>query len=141
MKKILVATDGSENAKKALLKARTLAEALGAEVDILHVVKEIIINPYVPAKYYMLPTEDELKKLGKKIMENSLELFKDFDGKVNSICEVGEPADVIIDQAEKEDYDLLIMGSRGLSSFSRAMLGSVSQKVLNHVRASVLIVK
>lgn len=141
MEKILVTTDGSVNAKGALIKAKTLGEALGAQVDILHVVKEIIINPYVPAKYYMLPTESELKKLGKKIMENSLELFQDFKGQVNSVCEIGDPAEVIIEQADKGDYDLIIMGSRGLSTFSRAMLGSVSQKVLNHVKTSVLIVK
>ncbi|MGO1470886.1 MAG: universal stress protein, partial [Tissierella sp.] len=53
----------------------------------------------------------------------------------------GDPADAIIKETEKEDYDLVVMGSRGLGTFSRAILGSVSNKVLNHVETNVLIVK
>ncbi|MGO1469251.1 MAG: universal stress protein [Tissierella sp.] len=142
MKRILVTTDGSETAKKALLEAKGLAEALNAKLDIINVVKEKIINPYSTLDQTTTQKAIEhFKKTGYQILEDSLKLFNDFDGEVNTKLKAGDPADAIINEVEKESYDLVIMGSRGLSTFSRAMLGSVSHKVLNHVEVNVLIVK
>ena len=52
-----------------------------------------------------------------------------------------QPGVLIVEWAEKEEFDLVVMGSRGLNAISRAMLGSVSNKVLNNIHVSVLIVK
>ena len=70
-----------------------------------------------------------------------MKYFDDFEGKVNTLLKAGDPADVIIKEAEEGEYDILVMGSRGLGTFSRAMLGSVSNKVLNHVGINVLVVR
>lgn len=142
MEKILVTTDGSENSKKALLEAKKLAACLGAEVDILTVVDNSFLYAHIEEKYYTLrKTDEELDALGKELLEDSLKIFDDFEGEVRVKLRTGDPADGIIKQTEKEKYDLVIMGSRGLGTFSRAMLGSVSNKVLNHVKSNVLIVK
>lgn len=138
MKKILVAVDGSENSEKALREARIFGEALNANVDIVKVIEEVVVNPYVVEQYFS--TED-FKPAAEKILSEALKFFEDFKGEVNTLCRVGEPANVIIKEVEKEGYDMVIMGSRGLGTFSRAMLGSVSNKVINHVKTNVLIVK
>ena len=142
MRKILVTTDGSENANKALLEAIHIGEALNLGIDILNVMKDIVISPYMKLDSYNIQTKEEIEKQGQEILDNALSLFKDFKGQVNTILKIGDPADTIIRQAEKEEYDLIVMGSRGLGTFSKAMLGSISNKVLNHTKTkNVVIVK
>ena len=142
MRKILVTTDGSENANKALVEAIHIGEALNLNIDILNVMKDIVISPYMQLDSYNIQTKEEIEKQGQEILDNALSLFKDFKGQVNTILKIGDPADTIIRQAEKEEYDLIVMGSRGLGTFSKAMLGSISNKVLNHTKTkNVLIVK
>ena len=57
------------------------------------------------------------------------------------MLEYGNPAEVLIKIAKKADIDIIIMGSRGLSSVKRFLLGSVSDDISMHSRNSVLIVK
>lgn len=142
MKKILVTTDGSKNATKALLKAKKLAESLDAKVTILNVMKDTVVNPYATLDYKTITQMNEdLERVGEKILDNALILFEDFKGEVAVNLLRGDPGDVIIKEAAEGDYDMLVMGSRGLGTFSRAMLGSVSNKVLNHVKTDVFIVR
>ena len=141
MKKILVTTDGSDNANKALLEAKRMATNFGATVDILYVVKQIAKNSPVRIERYSQQTAEDFRKVGEETLEASLKYFDDFEGKVNTLLKAGDPADVIIKEAEEGEYDILVMGSRGLGTFSRAMLGSVSNKVLNHVGINVLAVR
>lgn len=138
MKKILVATDGSDNSKKALIEAKLFAEMMDAKVDIIKVIDEAIVNPYVVEQYY---TSNDLKPAAEKLLKESLKFFEGFKGEVNTICRVGDPGNVIIKEVEKEGYDLVVLGSRGQGTFTRAILGSVSNKVVNHVKVNVLIVK
>lgn len=138
MKKILVTTDGSDNSKKALLKAKEYGELLNADIDILTVVENVVVNPYVIEQYY---TADDLKKPAQRILKESLKFFEDYKGEISAKYLIGDPGNMIIKEVEKENYDLVVMGSRGLGTFSRAMLGSISNKVLNHVKTNVLIVK
>lgn len=154
MKKILVTTDGSDHSKKALLEAKQLGEYSGADVVIMHVMKEVVINPYGTMEHSNLfskSTTDQgdfaekvfhdAKKMAETLLEDSLALFSDFPREVKTILIRGDAGDEIIREAEKGGYDLVVMGSRGLGTFSRAMLGSISNKVLNHVDVNVLIVK
>lgn len=141
MKKILVTTDGSENSKKALIEAKKLAEALDAKVDILSVVHDVVITPYMTEQYYNVQTNESLVQSGEKLLEEALRLFDDFKGEVKTKLRTGNSGNEIIKEVEKEGYDLVVMGSRGLGAFSRIMVGSVSHKVLNHVETNVLIVK
>lgn len=141
MEKILVATDGSENAERALLEAKRIAQALNAEVDIINVMEYIVLSPYSTVKYPAMPVDKHSKEIAEKVLEEALKLFDDFEGKVNTITEKGDPGDAIIEAAEKKDYYLILMGSRGLGTFSKAILGSASNKVVNHVNTNVLIVR
>lgn len=141
MTKILVTTDGSKNGDKALLEAKDLAEALNANIDILNVVKDMVVNPYMAVNSYNLQTAEDFRKMGEEVLENALKLFEGFKGEVNTKLRTGDPGDIIMQESEDGEYDFVVMGSRGLGTFSRAMLGSVSNKVLNHTKSNVLIVK
>lgn len=142
MKKILVAVDGSESSKKALQKTKELALLNNSEVMILNVVSDLRnSHPYVIDRVYESELNKVLLEHGKKLLDESLKTFEGYTGKVSTSIKCGDPAREIIEKAEKGEYDLVIMGSRGLNALSRAMLGSVSNKVLNHIKTSVLIVR
>jgi len=53
----------------------------------------------------------------------------------------GDPAKVIIELAKAKSYDLIIMGTRGRSSFKELLIGSVSQKVMHHASCPVMVVR
>lgn len=141
MNNILVTTDGSENSERALAEARRYAECSGGQVTILTVVDYLIVRPYVGVEYPVLPDNEELENVGHSVLENALKVFEGFTGKVDTKLRRGNPGDEIIKEANGEEYDLVIMGSRGHGTFSRAILGSVSNKVLNHTKKNVLIIK
>ena len=141
MKKILVATDGSDNSERALLEAKKYAEYSTADLTILSIIKPL---GYTTLGYQAISideTNQTLEEIGESLLKESLALFENFKGKVNAKLRRGSPADEILNEAEEGDYDLIIMGSRGLGAFSRTILGSVSNKVLNHTRRNVLIIK
>ena len=141
MKKILVPVDGSTNSKLALEKAKELAKMSNGQVTVVTIIKDLA------AQLYNLENEDKqeirnvFQKQGEEILKEGLEAFKECKGKIESLLINGDPAQEIIKLAGTGDYDLIVMGSRGLNAFSRLMIGSVSNKVLNHVNISVLIVK
>lgn len=141
MKKILVTTDGSENSERALVEAKDYAECTGAEVTILSIVEYLVMNPYTGVEYPVMSADEELENVGESVLKNSLKIFDGFEGKVDTKLRRGNPANEIIREADSEDYDLIIMGSKGLGTFSRTILGSVSNKVLNNSMKNVLIIK
>lgn len=142
MKKILVPVDGSENSAKAIEKAKSLAELYDSQVTLLYIINDTMIsNPYVVRNDYKAELSTVLSQQGDNILRSSLELFGPNSMRVNTVMKYGDPGNSIISYAEENDFDLVIMGSRGLNAISRIMLGSVSLKVLNHINISVLIVK
>lgn len=139
-KKILVTTDGSKNAERALIKTKKEAECSDATVTILSVVKPMFLTYY--GKSEVLKKDSKAIEEGKQeLLRKSLELFEDYSGKVETKLRKGDPAEEILNEAEEYKYDLIIMGSKGLGIFAKALLGSVSSKVLNHTETDVLIVK
>ena len=142
MKKILVAVDGSKHAEKAMMKAKELAELSNCDITLLNVVDDIMANnPYIIESNQQEVVEKAFVEEGETVLKEAIEKFGVFSGKLKTELKYGEPGKTIIETGEKGKYDLVVMGSRGLNVFSRAMLGSVSNKVVNHIHLSVLIVK
>lgn len=141
MKKLLVAIDGSDNSIKALHKTAELTDIMEAETTILYVIDNTINNPYISLNEYKQSIDEAFKEQGEEILRESLKIFEKKDIKANTVIEYGDPGKIIVEFAEEGNYDLIVMGSRGLNALSRVMLGSVSNKVLNHSKVSVLIVK
>lgn len=140
MKKILVTTDGSDNSERALNEVKKLGELMDAELTILTVLDPIAMLGY---SYPELSERDTsiLRNAGEYVLDEALKLMDDFKGEIKTKLKHGSPADEILKEAENGDYDIIVMGSRGVGIFSRGMLGSVSNKVLNHTETNVFIVK
>ncbi len=143
MKNILVATDGSKNAFKALMKTKQLAQHIGAKVTIINVAS-LPLPLNITSKDHMAIEQEALIRNEEKsllLLEEALKCFEGFNGEVCTVTRNGDAGEEIIEEAEKGDYDLIVMGSRGRGIFSRTILGSVSNKVLNHINKNVLIIK
>ena len=129
LSKILVATDGSKSAEKALEYAVQLAKKHKAKVILLNVGE---------SKIFGLKPE-VARGIGESILSDAAAKVKGL--KLNTQLEFGNPPETIIEVAEKGNYDLIVVGSRGLSSVKRFFLGSVSDDVSHHAKCSVLIVR
>lgn len=140
-KKILVAVDGSKNAKRALSEAKRYAKMTDAEVTILNVLEHTFALHYNSSKNSQAGEELSREETGETILKEALQYFDDFEGEVHTSLRNGYPASELLEEAEDGNFDLIIMGSRGLGAFSRTFLGSVSNKVLNYSDADVLIVR
>ncbi len=133
IKRILVPIDGSNHSKKALAFACDMAAKYDASLDLLHVVQA------PEAQHTTMPdaaaitaeiSNEALKEAGHKVMQAAAEVVDTFDCKLDKQqLEEGPPAKQILNHARDKNIDLIIMGSRGLSSLEGVLLGSVSDKV------------
>ena len=137
LKKILVPIDGSECSKKALKKARLVGEAFNSEVTIVTVIDSI---RYLDMDYKFDAVRDGID-LSKQLLVSAAKEFENYPHPVQTIYKTGDVAEEIIDLADEGGYDLIVMGSRGLGVFSRTILGSVSNKVIQHAKNTVMVVK
>ncbi|QIW24400.1 universal stress protein [Sulfolobus sp. S-194] len=140
-KKILVAYDGSDHAARALDIGIDLAKRYEAKLDIVEVVDtaallgmgvapipgEVIQQVYNKAKSDIDNAKAKAQNQG----------VKDVEGVVLE----GDPATAILEYAGKNGVDLIVTGSRGLSTFKRIILGSVSTKLVQEAKIPVLVVK
>jgi nucleotide-binding universal stress UspA family protein len=145
--KILLATDGSEEAALAVQTATDLAKSTGSE---LHLV-------YVEAASYVFPTTDweslggedlptrldEVAKEAAKIkVDERAQRVREADGEVaGAHARVGYPEAEIVDLAEELGVGLIVMGSRGLGGVRRTLMGSVSDSVVRHAHCPVLVTR
>jgi nucleotide-binding universal stress UspA family protein len=140
-KRIVVAYDGSDQAIKALNTAIELAKAFNSKLDVVEVVDTAAllgmgfapIPSDVIAQIYN-KAQNDVEQAKKKAQEAGV---KDVTSQVLE----GDPATSIIEYASKNGADLIVIGSRGLSTFKRLVLGSVSSKVVQESRIPVLVVK
>jgi len=140
-KKILVPTDGSKFAEKAEEEALFIANASGAEIIALGVV-DTGFSIGVASDEAVLHIKEMLKKEAEDnigIIEKMKEK-EHLDVKISLRIEEGYPAKVILDTIEKEDVDLVVMGSSGKSGLDRFIVGSVTDKVVKAVKRPILVV-
>ncbi|NUU74320.1 universal stress protein [Paenibacillus xylanilyticus] len=135
---ILLAADGSNNAIRAAKEAAYIASLIpDAEVEILFVVDlSKVKNEVLHSQNH----EDiELKRKQKLIPVQQELTEKNVKYRVTFVN--GDPGPTIVDYANKNRVDLLIIGSRGLNSLQEFVLGSVSHKVVKRAHCPVMIVK
>ncbi len=144
-KSIVVGTDGSDTAKEAVRQAVDLARNLGAELA--------IVGAYRPVPDAKLQRErrdvpDDLQWMinPREEVDNWLSDAKDSasgdgDIKIETHAREGDPADAILDVAEEQGSDLIVVGNKGMSGASRFVLGSVPNKISHHAPCSVMIIR
>ena len=141
-KKILVSTDGSKFAEKAEEHALFLAKISEAEIIALGVV-ETGFAIGIPSDETVFHIKEMLRKEAEdniRIIEKMKEKEHLDDVKIALRVDEGSPADVILDTIEKENIDLVVMGSSGKTGLDRFIMGSVAEKVVKAAKCSVLVV-
>lgn len=146
IKKILVPTDGSNHAKKAIEYACDLASKYGATVHLMHVISKSEIpeglDRYIEVEKIEAPREQVLKKIGDGIIKGGLtEAKAKGTNNVKSSIVIGDPAEKIVEFAKENGVDMIIMGSRGLGAMKGILLGSVSSKVCHAAGCTCVTVK
>jgi len=153
MKKILVAVDGSEKAKRAARKGAELSEQLEAKVTLIHVYKQSAKAPV--DEFNVMDThlkdenmidiikrhEESIVEKKKQILEEDAKYFTEKNIEVEKIFRYGDPADIVCEFAEENAFDLIIVADKGHSKVGRFLLGSISDKIVRHSNISVLVVK
>lgn len=141
---IVVGTDGSDTAGKAVAQAAELAASVSSQL--------LIVSAFEPVSGSRLREESNQAPDDVRWMVNPRE---DVDATLSAAIEVaeekgvttrtfarqGDPADAILDVAEEMQADLIVVGNKGMTGAKRFLLGSVPNKVSHHAPCSVLIVR
>lgn len=144
IEKIVVGTDGSDTAAQAVIQAGELAEKLGASL--------VIVSAFDPVSTARLEKE---RADAPADVEWTINEREDVDAMLSQIsapmeernidvkiaARQGNPADAILDVAEEEGADLIVVGNKGMAGARRFLLGSVPNKISHHAPCSVLIVR
>jgi nucleotide-binding universal stress UspA family protein len=142
---IVVGTDGSDTAAKAVAQAADLARQVGGRL--------LLVTAYEPVsgqrlreerqevppdlEWMVNPREDvdaTLREAAERAQEMGVE-------DVEVFARQGDPADAILDVAEEQGADLIVVGNKGMTGAKRFLLGSVPNKVSHHAPCSVLIIR
>jgi len=148
--KILVPTDGSPTANKAVKYAAGLAKQLDATITLLSVI-EINIGAFFAQTVsaansptqFIEPMEDYLKHTAETFLAEAERICKQHGGiQPKKLIRSGHPVEVIVKEARKSKTDLIIMGSHGKSALKAALLGSVTFGVIHKdTKIPVLVVR
>ncbi len=136
-KKILVPTDGSKNAQKAVGVAVEFVKKYG-DADTRVTVVHVITGPEVWAT--VEARQDLHERVTEKFAKEALDAFEKAGIEVEAANMSGDPGTQIVNYAGKEDFDLIIMGARGATGFSAWVPGSVANKVVSRAPCPVLLV-
>jgi len=143
-KSIVVGTDGSDTATQAVRQAVDLALAIGAKIE--------LVSAYEPVPAQRLSKE---RRQAPEDLQWAINPREDVDVTLEAAAELaraagvpvdvyprqGDPADAILDVAEEQGSDLVIVGNKGMTGAKRFLLGSVPNKVSHHAPCSVLIIR
>jgi nucleotide-binding universal stress UspA family protein len=139
---ITVAVDGSPHAQHALEVAADLATRYGSALTVLGVAPLTPMYVSTTEAWAPLSIPDSEIQHYRKVVDDAVALAKSKGASpVKGVLLEGVIVDEIISQLEKSPTDLLVMGSRGLSTAKRLLLGSVSDAVVHHVGCPVMIVR
>jgi nucleotide-binding universal stress UspA family protein len=145
--KILLATDGSENANLASSTAADLAKSTNSELHVVYV-------GHMPSIFYESPgaivldpdlqsrMEEDAEEAARTKLKEQVQKIREAGTEVAGVhTRVGFPDAEIVGLAERLSAGLIVMGSRGLGPLRRALMGSVSDSVVRHAHCPVLVVR
>jgi len=141
IKHILFPTDGSDNSNKALQYVKEIALKFGAKVTVVTVYESPLLNGIEIVPYTFSELEKSIREIAEDILEKTHKEVNEAGISCNTRLEQGDPGKVIVELLENNEYDLVIMGSRGLGTVKSFLLGSVSNYVLHHTNCPIMIVR
>jgi len=127
---VLLATDGSESAKKAEIAALKITKSYNIRMAALYVVN-------VPST----SEQAELIKYGEKVLDEVVEDGKKMGVEVQKILKLGSPSETILNVAKSLQVHTIVVGSEGKKGIKRVLLGSVAENVVRNAQSSVLVAR
>ncbi|MBX7098686.1 MAG: universal stress protein [Myxococcaceae bacterium] len=140
MKTIIAALDGSDPALHAATKAAELARALGARLVLTSVVTPVFI-PMEAGAIDLAAIEDAMAKDAEAQLTKAATTLQSPGLKIDRKVLRGTTVECLIDLAQKEQADLVVVGSHGRGAVQRALLGSVSSRLVHQCPRPVLVVR
>jgi nucleotide-binding universal stress UspA family protein len=139
IRRILVPVDFSEASEIAVQHAKEIAQTYGAEIDLLHVVEEVVYPsaygvepPYVPSQDVVTRVEKALGSMAREDIGYE---------HVQISARIGYAPLTILDHVESNDIDLIVLATHGRTGLDRMLLGSVAERVIRRAPTPVFIVK
>ncbi len=141
--KILLSTDGTVASEQAELHAIDLANAHGAVLHVLYVVDEDVVTAYSGDEYVdeAEGPEHGLEEHGEETLAELRERASEQGVDVETAIQHGQPAETIVEVADEQDADLLVLGTKRRPDEYRALLGSVTDRVLRLTTRPATVVK
>lgn len=142
MKKIACCTDFSENAEAAFVMALEMAEKYGAKLIVIHVLPQVV-NPVLADAEWVFPVESKESMISQLEDRMDKEYGSRIGGRIDSELVVldGHVSSEILNYLEKNQVDLVLTGSYGLSGVGLVVFGSVAKRLAHKASCSVLIVR
>jgi len=155
IKKILYATDLSENAKHAFGYAASIAQRYGADITILHVVEELskntehLLSAMMGDKRWKEIQQKSFGEFSGLIRERLDQFCREMD-QAHTECSLpannihirqGTPVRQITDEAHEGGYDLVVMGTHGQGGITDAMMGSTARRVTRRSKVPVMVIR
>jgi nucleotide-binding universal stress UspA family protein len=158
LRRILLVTDGSVHSQRAIEYVGWFPIPYETEVIVMHVLPPmpspaLIARSWPAGSEAMAPvpsyeTEEllarqaeEEERQGKIVLEQAIRTLEEFGIEASSVLLRGDAATEIIEYVKRNQVDLIVAGSRGLSQVRRLLLGSLSRKLVHYAGCSVLVVK
>jgi nucleotide-binding universal stress UspA family protein len=140
-RRILLATDGSQEAELATLVAVELANSIGSELHVVHIKLVPITLPY-PEVLDWREDLERAERETRELLDEQVKKVEDAGGTVaGTHLREEQPAEEIVALADELGADLIVVGSRGRGRIRRALAGSVSDWVVRHAPCPVLVVR
>jgi nucleotide-binding universal stress UspA family protein len=136
---ILVPVDFSERAQAALGQALELADKFSARITLLHVLENI----FPPVTEVAVLYEEQFSDMHREAENELQKLAESAAGRapVTTAIETGEPWDCIVNYAERQEVDLIVLDTHGRSGLKHLLLGSVAERVVQHAPCAVFVVR
>ena len=142
MNRILVPIDFSDDARKALVYALSIAQVHHAQIDVLHVLEEPAFPSFYGAGALMLYGEKpDLVADAREALHSLITSIQPENTKITSHVEKGHAADGIVAFAANNQIDLIIIPTHGLTGLRHVLLGSVAERVVREASCPVLVFK
>ena len=150
MKKVLIALDYNPTAQKVAEVGFSMAKSMKAEVILLHVITDPVFyasagyspimgfSGYIDVSPLQLENVQGLKKASQEFLDKSKQHLG--DKSIQTLVGEGDIADTILQTAKEEHSDIIVVGSHSQKWLEKILMGSVTEKVLNHSSIPVLIV-
>ena len=139
-KTVVVGTDGSARADKAVDEAIDLAKSENSRLYIVAAFSDSESH-WEQIQSSAKTSRVNLADVAEQVLARTAKRAEDRGVQVDYSAQEGDPAEVILDVADREKADLIVVGNKGITGAKRFFLGSVPNKVVHHAPCGVMVVR